>query len=169
MMIAALVALFAISGLHAVAAQAAPRAEVTFVNPDDFSDAANAPRGSSSGLDQNLNSLRAYIVERSNLYIPEGQKLTVKVTDVDLAGEYEPWQSGRLQNIRVVKFIYAPRIELSFKLTDTDGAILKEGTRSLRDPNFMLNRRLATSDPREYEKAMLDDWLRGEFARTDAR
>src|SRR6266542_1605415 len=92
--------LAAITPLLLIAAQAAPatskvpapsRVEVTFVNPEKFTDAADASRGSDWGRDSNLESLKEHIERRAASYIPEGQKLVVKITDVDLAGEIEPW------------------------------------------------------------------------------
>jgi len=160
----ALLGLAAVVGMRA-SEKAAPRAEVVFSDPDKFSDAADGPRGSDFGRDGNLDQLRNYILQRANLYVPEGQKLLVTVTDVDLAGEIEPWRGPQFQDTRIVKDIYPPRIDLSFKLVDSSGAVLKEGKRQLRDLTF--NMRLVTdrSDPRIYEKGLLDDWLRKDIGR----
>src|SRR5690348_8532907 len=86
-----------------------PRAEVIFFHPDKFTDAADGPRGSDIGRDSNLEQLKDYLVDRANVYIPEGQKLEVTITDVDLAGEVEPWRGPRFQDTRIVKDIYSPR------------------------------------------------------------
>jgi hypothetical protein len=59
-----------------------------------------------------------------------------------------------------------PRIDLSFKLTDASGKVLKEGARHLSDSTFMMNINPDRSDRRVYEKRLLDDWLRKEFSGT---
>jgi len=155
--------LVTVIGLQAAGPKPAPRAEVTFSDPEKFTDAADGQRGSDFGRDANLQELKTYLEDRANSYIPEGQKLQVTVTDVDLAGEIEPWRSSNMRDARIVKDIYSPRIELNFKLTDASGAVIKEGKRTLSDLTFMMNIYPNRSDPRVYEKGLIDNWLRTEF------
>lgn len=158
----AFASLVTVLGLQA-GPKAASRAEVTFSNPENFTDAADDQRGSDFGRAANLKELKDYIEDRANTYVPEGQKLQVTVTDVDLAGEIEPWRSSSLRDARIIKDIYTPRIQLSFKLTDASGAVIKEGTRNLTDLTYLMNIYPNRSDPRVYEKGLLDNWLRSEF------
>jgi hypothetical protein len=141
------------------------RAIVTFDHPENFTDVADGPRGSDFGVDSNLDELKDYITKRAGLYVNEGQQLAITITDVDLAGEVEPWRAPG-SNVRFVKDIYMPRIDLSFKLTDASGKVLKEGGRHLSDSTFMMNINPDRSDRRVYEKRLLDDWLRKEFSGT---
>ena len=98
--------------------------------------------------------------------MPEGHLLSVTFTDIDMAGDFEPWRGPRFDDIRIVKDIYPPRINLSFRLTDAEGNVVKEGTRELRDLAFMMKITMAfRDDPVRHEKALLDDWLRSEFPR----
>lgn len=158
-----LLGLTAAGALLAANPKPASRADVTFVDPEKFTDAADAQRGSDWGREANLDELKNYIQDRANVYVREGQKLTVSITDVDLAGEIEPWRSSQLRDARIIKDIYAPRIDLSFKLTDASGAVIKEGTRHLTNPTFTMNIYPNRNDPRVYEKGLLDDWMRNEF------
>jgi len=81
-----------------------------------------------------------------------------------MAGDFEPWRGAQFQDVRVVKEIYPPRINLSYKLTDASGAVVKEGEESLRDTSFMLTTTpIPNNDSLRYEKALLDNWLRREF------
>ena len=161
----ALLGMAAVVGVRAADAKVAPRAAVTFVDPDKFTDAADGYRGSDYGRDANLSELKTHIERKANSYVPEGQRLEVTITDVDLAGEIEPWRSPQMQDVRIVKEIYTPRIDLSFKLLDASGAVVKEGKRQLRDMNYMMNINPNRNDSRVYEKALLDDWFRSEFTR----
>ena len=162
----ALLGTLAVSGVHASTDKTAPRAEVIFSNPENFTDAADSQRGSDIGRKGNLTELRDHLLKRANSYVPEGQKLEITVTDVDLAGEIEPWRSPQAHDVRIIKDIYSPRIDLSYKLTDAaTGAVIKEGTRQLRDLTFTMNLYADRTDPRLYEKGLLDDWLRKEFGR----
>jgi hypothetical protein len=162
----ALLGLIAIVGVHAANEKPAPRAEVIFSNPEKFTDAANSDRGSDFGREGNLQELRDHLLRRANSYVPQGQKLEITITDVDLAGEIEPWRSPQAHDVRIIKDIYSPRIDLSYRLIDSaTGAVVKEGVSKLRDLTFTMNLHLNRSDARLYEKELLDDWLRTEFGR----
>jgi len=109
-----------------------------------------------------LGELRAYLVKQANRLLAQGQVLKITVTDVDLAGEVEPWH-GAANDVRVVRDIYPPRMTLAFRLTDAAGEIVAQGDRNLRDDQFMLRLSITMDDPRRHEKALIDDWLRKEF------
>ena len=117
-------------------------------------------QGGLTALTANLDELKRYLEMRAPGLLPAGQKLSVTLTDVDMAGEYEPWQQPGVNDVRIVKDLYPPRIDLEFKVTDAAGAVVKEGKRQLRDLSFMMKLSLRRDDPHRYEKALLDDWLR---------
>lgn len=163
---AAAMAAFSAAQLSAAPAPKSPaasRVEVTFVEPEKFTDAADASRGSDWGRDSNLEVLKEHLERRASRMLLEGQRLVVKITDVDLAGEVEPWRGPRLQDVRIVKEIYPPRIDLTFQLFDASGAVIKEGSRHLSDMSFLMNSTPIRTDSRVYEKNLLDDWVRSEF------
>ena len=160
----ALLSVAAAAGLRAANATPVSRIEVIFSHPENFTDAANEQRGSDFGRDGNLAELKTYLERQATALVPEGQKLTVTVTDVDLAGEIEPWRSGQGHDVRIVKDIYSPKIDLSFKLTDASGAVVKEGERKLRNPTFLMDIQPNRDEPLVYEKALLKNWVRDEFS-----
>lgn len=163
--LSALFALVAAVGLRAADVQSPSRVEVSFVNPENFADAADGQRGSDFGREANLQELKEYIQRRAEDRLAAGQQLSVRITDVDFAGEVEPWRTPRMGDARLVKDVYPPRIVLEFKLTDATGAVIKEGSRRLTDLSFMMNvHPINRDDPRIYEKELLDRWIRSEFA-----
>ena len=119
------------------------------------------PKWAARGI---LTQLRDYLVRRTMTCVPDGQKLTITFTDIDLAGDYEPWHGAEAMDVRVVKEIYPPKLDLEFKLTSADGKVDKEGKRQLRDLLFMSRLSLNRDDPLHFEKSMLEDWLRKEFS-----
>ena len=93
-----------------------------------------------------------------------GERLELTIVDVDRAGEYEPWRGGTLQDTRIVREIYPPRMTLKFRHFDASGALVSEGERKLSDPAFLLGTTpINNSDPLRYEKRMIDSWLRREL------
>jgi hypothetical protein len=142
------------------------RIEVNWTNPTDFADARQNPPGSSIGRtspQEWLGDLAKYLQRRGERVLAPGQRLDVTFTDVKRAGTYEPWRGPQWDDIRVIKDIYPPLIDLRFKLTDASGSTLRDGERKLRDPAFLSRGTLNQDDPLRFEKHMLDDWLRREF------
>jgi hypothetical protein len=138
--------------------------EVIFDKPEDFRDVKDSHLGTDKGRDANLAQFRSYLEERAPRYLAPGQKLTVTFTDIDMAGEFEPWHGPTAQDVRIIKAIYVPRMELTYRVTDANGAVVKEGKSKLTDLNFQMNVSTATTtDPLRYEKRLLDDWLRNEL------
>jgi hypothetical protein len=141
------------------------RTSVVFFEPEKFTEVSDRYLGSDQGRDDILNLLKDYLQERAQNFVREGEKLSITITDVDLAGEYEPWHRGFAQDVRIVKDLYPPRIKLAFKLTAADGTVIKEGARDLRNHSFLASSGLPNNESYRHEKALLDDWLRAEFAR----
>lgn len=141
------------------------RAEVLFFEPEKFTDVRDSYMGDATRTTY-LEQIRDHVLEQAKYYVPEGHRLSVTFTDIDMAGDFEPWHGPRWDDIRVVKDIYPPRILLTFRLTDAAGNVVKEGKRDLRDLAFMMKITMSfRDDPVRHEKALLDDWLRSEFPR----
>jgi hypothetical protein len=139
--------------------------EVIFSHPEKFADVRNTYAENDKDRDAILAQLKDYLVQRSKDYIPAGQKLVITVTDVDMAGDFEPWRGPQMTDVRIVKDIYPPKVDLEFRLTGADGKVVKEGKRQLRDLAFMMKANTAATDNLRFEKALLDDWLRADFPR----
>lgn len=158
----------AITGATAAAAPdsaADSRVQISWTKPADFSEEKTY---SGTGLgrqspDEWLGDLAKHLRYRAERVLPADETLQVTFTNVQLAGTYEPWRGPRWDDVRVIKDIYPPRIDLTFTLNDARGTVVKEGKRELRDPSFMQRGILNTTDPLRFEKRMLDDWLRSEF------
>ncbi|HET6431995.1 DUF3016 domain-containing protein [Dyella sp.] len=145
--------------------QAAPAdvpVSVRYDHPERFAETrevrAFAPARASEDY---LGSLKSYIEQRAGKLLAPGEQLKIVITDVDRAGAFEPWRGPSLSDVRIVKDIYPPRIDLHFQLTDASGTVLREGNRRLRDPGFLNSTTQATSTSNlRYEKALIDRWLR---------
>jgi hypothetical protein len=145
-----------------------PHVEVNFFEPAQFTDVRDSyPEGTESGREATLAELRSHLVRRLAKVIPAGQKLSVTITDVDLAGDFEPWHGPQWDSVRVVKDIYPPTIKLDVLLVDEQGNVLKSGKRELRDLAFLMKLTMGfRDDPLRHEKALLDDWIGQEFRET---
>lgn len=151
--------------LQAAETRTIARAEVLFFEPQKFTDVKDSSMGDSERTTY-LEQIRDHLLEQAKYYVPEGHKLAVTFTDIDMAGDFEPWRGPRWDDVRIVKDIYPPRMTLTFRLTDAEGKVVKEGKRELRDLAFMMKISMSFRDDSvRHEKALLDDWLRAEFPR----
>lgn len=138
---------------------------VTFADPAGFDRDRTGGPETAKARRAWVDALSQYLAERAAPRLPQGQRLEVHLTDVQRAGNVEPWRGPRGADVRIVRDIYPPRIDLRFKLLDADGRTLREGSRQLRDTTFMMRPDLHPNDPLRHEKTLLDDWLREEFKR----
>ncbi|WP_251359200.1 DUF3016 domain-containing protein [Kangiella sp. TOML190] len=141
---------------------------VTWENPDNYSDIDGGEQSQKKFQAEVTKQLEAYIVELSKR-LAEGQKLSIKVTDLDLAGEVLPGFSQGLnspRDMRVVKRVYFPTMDLEYQLTDSQGAILKSGSAELKDISFQDNIQSyqKARDPLAHEKDMIKEWFDKTFS-----
>jgi len=135
---------------------------VEFQHPENFRDARASFGGAPD--ESALDTLRAALKTAARPHLKAGQKLRVTFTDIDLAGEYEPQAGPQADHVRFIKSIYIPRQVLSFELSDSSGAVLRQGTRTLTDMNYQANSlRIGSDQPFFYDKVLLQDWVHDEF------
>ena len=151
--------LLILSSLIAAGAASA-QVQVTFQEPEQFRDIDYGDGNTRRGIKVHIPILEKHIIKSGKRFLKEGQTLTMPVTDVDLAGDYEPWLSPDFDDIRIVKDIYPPRISFSYELKDAEGKVLKSGEENLVDMNFQYRMRVRTHDELFYDKEMITDWMR---------
>jgi len=139
---------------------------VTFNRPEKFTDLKSSSLGSDRDRAGLMDDIRDYVVAQVPQFLNGGQTFSVTFNDIDMAGEYEPWHGAAMQDVRIIKGIYPPRIILDFSLEDAGGAVIASGSRALTDLNFMSSVFPATvfrDDRLGREKTLLNDWLGREF------
>lgn len=145
--------------LLAAGAASAGTANVTFVQPEKFSDVPFSP----SEREDVLKDLHRHF-DKLAATLPADQQLNVEVTDIDLAGETWPARRGG-QDIRIMKGgADWPRMTLHYTITQ-NGKVIKSGTDSLNDMAYQQHMtRYGGDDALRYEKSMLDQWFRERIA-----
>ena len=139
----------ATAGVRNVTDPEAPRAlssdglvQVRWTDPAQFSDIRYSGNRWEAQRGDWVTQLATYFQRSAERQLPDGQRLSVTITDIRRAGQYEPWHGPRMQDVRVVKDIYPPRMSFEYTLTDASGAVIDQGERKLVDSAFL------TSGPR---------------------
>jgi hypothetical protein len=153
--------LFAGCVIAAPVEESASRISVIFVEPEKFTDARRAElEPMSTGV---VGELQKFIVATGARYVPENTKLNIRVTDIDLAGDFESFRGPQADHVRIVKGVYPPHIVLEFEVVDSTAKVVKTGKRDLTDIDYQLRSFYPRQDYLRYEKDILRDWLRDEF------
>jgi hypothetical protein len=142
---------------------AAAEVEVSWENPDDFSDVKPVNQSRKRFQQRVFNQFEEYIQELSE-ELPENQRLEINVTNLDLAGKVWPGSFVGLghsaANVRLIKSIDIPRMDFSYQLKDQQGQVLQSAEVKLKDMAFQdrIANRLR-NDSLRYEKMMFKRWF----------
>lgn len=137
------------------------RTVVNYEDPENFTDMKDGYYGSSKGLAGYQEEFARYIKRTADRMLPEGQTLEITFTDVDMAGDFEPWRGASATDVRIVKSLYPPRLTFNYVVRDSSGAVVKEGSERLVNLSFMQTTMgISRNDTFHYEQEMMRDWLR---------
>ena len=143
------------------AAQAyAGEAKITWQDPDNYTDIRPTDETRDAFRNRVFKDLGA-VFEDLAKQLPDGVMWDITVTDVDLAGDVRPMMRAGMNDIRIVKEVYWPRMSIQYKMTDASGKVLAEGKEDIKDMNFMMNSSgLYGGSSFQYEERMLRDWFK---------
>ncbi|WP_105166778.1 DUF3016 domain-containing protein [Pseudoalteromonas sp. T1lg23B] len=144
-----------IVGIFSACVVHAGEAQVTFKDFKDYRDVrpSNEARGSyHKRVAHQLEKHMAKLAQQ----LPEGYKLSITFDDIDLAGDVR----FNIDDIRVVKPIYFPRLDISYSLTDDKGLqLINESDVNLKDMGFMDRAKIGHEETLYYEKRLLKEWF----------
>lgn len=145
-------------------AMAAGTVDVRFVGQDGYTDAGVNPTEKAD----NLGQLDRHLQQLGTRYLRNGETLTIDVLDVDLAGNTRLWARNG-NEVRIVRGRADwPRLELRYTL-QRDGQAVRSGTERLADMDYTHTPlRVREPTPLQYEKTMLDEWFKRNFAELQA-
>ena len=134
---------------------------VVFGEPEKFTDARRGKFEPNSPAI--LKELKTFLMDTGTRYVPNGRRLNIRMTDIDLAGDFKLFRGPQADQVRINKGLYPPRIMLEFEVIDGTAAVVRSGKRDLTDINYQMRNVYPREDYLGYEKDILRDWLRGEL------
>ena len=147
--------------------------EITWENPEKYRDVRPTNESRKRFRENTFKKLDTYIADLAE-QLPDGQKLQLTVTNLDLAGQVWPASFVGLghgaSDVRLIKSIDIPRMEFSYKLLDKTGQVVQEAVVKLKDMSFQnRHNQFFGSESLRYEKNMLKDWFEDEFPKLIAK
>jgi hypothetical protein len=131
-------------------------ATVEFVQPDKFSDIELRGSPPEKTREVLLPDLEHYVQKQAKLYISEGQKLDLRISDIDDAGWIRP--IGPTPR-RIVRNVQPARVDFDYALTDSSGAVLASGRETLSDMSGDRLDRSFDNEQMPLVKEMLSRWI----------
>ncbi|MBL0163448.1 MAG: DUF3016 domain-containing protein [Xanthomonadales bacterium] len=142
---------------------------VSWTDPAQFTEAKYGRQFRQPEPEIWLTDFQKLLVRRASAVLKAGEHLDVSITNVKLAGQVEPFHGSGATDVRVIKSIYPPEINLSFTLTGSDGQVLASGDRKLRDLAFLDRGSASRSEAYRFERRLLEDWVSTEFGKRSNR
>ena len=159
--------LFLFGFVGATFADSEPRLTITLTDVNNYRDfsVSGMSEERTKGLFQS--EFKRFARTEANRSIPEGYRVHLEFTDIDMAGDIQPWRNRNHSDLRYIEAIYPPLLEFNYTVTDADGEVVMEGEKRLRDINYLFspNMRFRSFTSFRYELSMLSDWMRGELRR----
>ncbi len=139
---------------------------IEFVHPERFSDFRIQDRQEIASAPIFRDEVSSYLSPKVSRRFP-GATLTLKFTDIDLAGRLEPWRISRFPKnigVRFARNMQLPlRLYFDYTLSDPKGRVLANGSASLVEVDYLHRYFYVSNEQRAdtlfYEKAALERWL----------
>ena len=132
--------------------------KVEWHEPDEYTDIKPANMSKKSFRASVFKQLEKHWSKMATKKLPEGMKLEVKVTNLNLAGDVR-YNFAMNRDIRLVKNIYWPAIEFEYKLYDGK-RLVKSETVKIKDMAFLDRGGLLGNRGNYYhEKRIITDWF----------
>ncbi|OIQ47536.1 MAG: hypothetical protein BM565_06005 [Gammaproteobacteria bacterium MedPE] len=135
---------------------------IDWIKPEKFRDVDSANSNKKRYRARVIKDLESYMQQQLPKFLNTGESITLKIYDLDLAGDIRPMM-GAGNDIRVVKSIYPPMIDIEYALVDQQGKVIKGQRKRFRDIAFNMGSPMTSSKSLGYEKAMLKKWMRNEL------
>ncbi|WP_394204585.1 DUF3016 domain-containing protein [Shewanella waksmanii] len=133
--------------------------KITWQDPSSYRDVKAASDIQSRYEQRTFDNLTKELNKQFEKRFGTNQKLEMVVTDVDLAGDVRPTFGATMNDIRVIKDIYPPRINFSYQVLE-DGKVVMGGEEKLTDLSFMHKVGRMDDKPLRHEYRLLEDWLK---------
>ena len=139
------------------------KVRIEFVHPERFSDFSIQGRQQIQSASIFRDRVSAYLSPNVARRFP-GATLTLRFTDIDLAGRLEPWRIRKFTNVRFDHNVASPlRLFFDYTLTDSKGSVLASGSKSLVDGDYLYRYayypNIEQTQTLFYEKVTLKRWL----------
>lgn len=155
-----------LAGLLAWTGAAVAKVQLRFVDPLTYSDGTLRDSNSRKSREQTYNALYEIFESLARRHLGDDQVLAISLTDLDLAGEFEPWRVS-FRDVRIMRRVTWPRMTFTYEVRER-GEVITSGTAKLADMDYLNARsRYFGRERLRYERRMLSDWFYKTFSKSN--
>lgn len=142
----------------------APRGDapitVEFVNPEKYTDFGTRFQPTAEDQEGLAQQFRQGLRSIAQRYVPEGYHLTLRILNIDMAGDFEPIRGPSFSDVRIMKAIYPPSIHVEYRVTGPTGEVVSSGRRRMSDLAYQNLITIHRHDRLFYETELARDLVR---------
>ncbi len=143
---------------------AVAKVELRFIDPLTYTDGTLRDFNSGKSREETYNALHKVFERLAERHLDDDQTLVIVLTELDLAGEFEPWRTN-LRDVRFMRNVTWPSMEFTYAVYE-HGDTVMSGTANLRDMNYLRgSRRYSGGKRMDYERRMLSEWFSETFSK----
>lgn len=131
-----------------------------FHEPENFTDFRLSRLGGTAERQHLEAELVRTIEQRAKRYLPPQYQLTLRINDIDMAGDFEEDLPVQYQDVRIVRGVYSPKVNVEYAVTNEAGEIVRSGSRLLTNLAFDSTLRTRFNDDIFHESNLLGDFIR---------
>jgi hypothetical protein len=135
--------------------------QVEYQNPEKFIDIMDSGESKTRSIKFFQSTMNRFFNQVETKYLKPGHRLKLVITDVDRAGDIRYDITPDMRDMRILRDVVRVRIDFKYTLLDGSGAIIKQGTESLRE-FYTLNtikQRSYQNERLYFEKQLMESWL----------
>ena len=142
------------------------KVELRFVDPLTYTDGTLRDISSGKSREETYNALHKVFERLAKRHLADHQTLLITITELDLAGEFEPWRVN-LHDVRFMRTVTWPRMQFTYEVLER-GQIVISGAADLKDMNYLRgSHRYSRGGRMHYERRMLSEWFSKTFSKSN--
>lgn len=134
-------------------------AQVAYNEPEKFTDFRMSESYLKSDAEALQKELNRAIERSAENALPPGYVLNIRFTDIDLAGDVNPYQRVNLRDVREYRGVFPPRLTFDYTVTDAAGNVVASGSERLEDMAYDMRMRMPNTDYTRIEADLLRDFI----------
>lgn len=135
-------------------------AQIAYHEPEKFADFRKSESYRQSDAEVLQAELSRAIERTAGHALPPGYTLTIRFSDIDLAGDINPLHRMELNDVRVYRSVYVPRLVFDYAVLDAEGATVVAGSEKLVDLAYDMRVHTTRTDYTEIEADMMRDFIK---------
>ena len=133
---------------------------VTWQNPDNYRDIRASSSTQKKYEKHVFTSLGNYMQKEAAKVLAADQSIQLTIHNLDLAGDVTMGPRFQASDVRVIRSLYPPMMDIEFKILDGNGKVIAQQRDKVKNMGFMQHSAVQHRNQAfNYDKAMIKRWI----------